>query len=367
MIEPVRLALAGAALTVALGAAADPVGETEGGVAAGARANARVSLYHDDDATTVVTSGVRARADLGDSVSLRAGVLVDLVTSASVDVVAAATRAFSETRDEVQAGADLRGDDVSVWADYARSDENDYDSHRFSLGASMDLAKRLTTLSAAAGLVLSTVGRAGDETFEETADTRSVTAGIAQVLDASTVVSIGYAGQVDSGLLSSPYRFVRIAGGTTVPETHPSRRFRHALVLRAKRALTERIAAGLDERLYVDSWGIEASTTNLALTFELWRDFDLELRNRLHVQSGASFYRASYDQWLTFMTADRELGPLVDDFVGPALVVSSGRFGPFESLRFDLRADAFYYRFFDSERIESRSGTMIAAGLEAVL
>ncbi|MBI2896513.1 MAG: DUF3570 domain-containing protein [Deltaproteobacteria bacterium] len=374
MIDARRLwpaaALALAFCATAVAAAAEPgdgATDAEGAGSVDARANARVSVYQDDDATTVVTSAVRARAAFGDSVALRAGALVDVVSSASVDVVAAATRAFTEQRDEFQAGADLRGGDLALSADYARSDENDYGSHRLSIGGSMDLAKRSTTLSAGAGLVLSNVGRAGDDAFDETADSRTLTVAIAQVLDASTVVSFGYAGQIDGGLLSSPYRYVRLAGGTTVPESHPKSRFRHALVVRARRAAGQRVAVGLDERLYLDSWGVEASTTNAVLAVELWRDFDLEVRNRFHVQSGASFYRRAYQERLAWMTADRELGPLVDDFIGPAIVWQSGRLGPFDSIRLDLRADAFYYRFFDSDRIESRAGTMLAAGLEATL
>ena len=72
---------------------------------------------------------------IAETVAVRAGYLVDVTTSASVDVVSAATDRWDERRDELRAGVDValsggfmevRDDKVVVLADTAeRSDEID--------------------------------------------------------------------------------------------------------------------------------------------------------------------------------------------------------------------------------------------------
>lgn len=331
------------------------------------RVGSRVALYHDDDATTVVTSAVEAQAGVGERLALRAGALVDVVTTASVDVVAAASRKVEETREEVRAGMDLYGDDSVLSVDWAHSVEIDYSAHRAALGGAIDLAQHATRLSGALGLVLSEVGRAGDEGFSASQRAHVLSLGVTQVLDARTLLSVGYQGQLVLGMQSSPYRYVQLADGSVVPELHPDLRVRHAVVVRLRRALGEHTAVGLDERLYADDWGIVSSTTTATLSLEVGEDLDLALENRMHVQSGASFWETGPQSRRRYVTSDRELSPLFDDFFGPTLSFARPDVGPFARVRLDARVQGFYYRFLDPERIESRLGTLVSLGLEAVL
>lgn len=331
------------------------------------RVATRVALYADDDETTVVTSAVEAQGVVGETLAVRAGALVDVVTTASVDIVAAASRRIQETREEVRAGADLLGDDRVVSADWARSVENDWSSHRFSLGGALELAQHATRLSGSVSLALSEVGRAGDPGFSESQRAHLLSVGVTQVVDARTLLSVGYSGQLVVGMQSSPYRFVSLDDGTAVPETHPQSRLRHALVARVRRAVGESVSLGVDERLYGDDWGLLASTTTASLTLRLGEHLDIALENRLHVQTGVSFWGTPAGARRRFVTADRELGPLVDDFVGPSLSWEGHDVGPFDRLRADARAQAFLYRFLDSDRIDGRLGTLVSLGLEGTL
>jgi len=95
--RPAIVLLGAVLIAAALPAAADP---------AEAGASSRVSLYQDDDATTVVTTAVRGTMPLGTVGAVRAAWIADVVTSASVDVVTAATRAIHERRDELRESAD---------------------------------------------------------------------------------------------------------------------------------------------------------------------------------------------------------------------------------------------------------------------
>ena len=125
----------------------------------------RSVLYQDDEATTVVTSAIEAEAAIGERASVRAGYLMDAITTASVDVVAAATQRWDERRDEVRGGAAVRIGDATASAGAVRSIENDYDSWTITLGGSVDLADRATTLALSGAFVDSDVGRADDPSF----------------------------------------------------------------------------------------------------------------------------------------------------------------------------------------------------------
>ena len=330
-------------------------------------ASTRVAVYQDDDATTVVTTAVQALVPLGEVGAVRAGWLADVVTSASVDVVTAATRPVHERRDELRAGLDVGGGDARMSADWAHSTETDYQSNRLSLDGGVDLSGHATTVGARASVLFAAVGRAGDDAFDESLRVWGAGLGLTQVVDARTVVSVGASLELASGYQSSPYRFVFVADGAALPETHPRRRGRASVTFRLRRSLSPTVTAAVDERLYRDDWGLSASSTTARLVLAMSEHLDLELRNRFHVQSSAAFWQRHYEQRRRHMSADRELSALLDDFAGPALVYEARGVGPFDRVRLDAGAEAFVYRFLDSDRIGSRFGLQVTAGVEARL
>lgn len=330
-------------------------------------ARARGMLYQDSDQTTVVTSAVEAQAVIEDTVALRGGYVADVVSTASVDVVAAATQRWDERRDEARGAAELYVDDVTLGAGYVHSQENDYESHRITAGGSLSLAQRSTTLSLGLGLILSEVGRADDPSFHADQRIYALNAAITQVLTPDTLGTLGYGVQLVDGYQASPYRYVRSDAASYVSERHPLERWRHAFTGRLRHSLADEVALGIDERVYYDNWDVFGTTTVLRLTFTVADEVDLALRDRFHFQTAAFFYEPTYTEQREFMTVDRELSMFVDNYVGPALVVRAEDVGFLSSLTFDLSADFFAYHFFDHPWITERYGVLVSLGLEGRL
>lgn len=328
-------------------------------------ARLRGAAYQDDDETTVVTSSVRAAAEIEGAVRLRAGYLLDVVTTASVDVVAAATQRWDELRHQGDGGIDVRFDDVSLSGGYRHSAEHDWWSHRGQLGMTVDLADRATTLGVGLSFVHSDVGRQQDPTFHAEQQIYGGTVSLAQVVDPETLVQVGYSIAQVEGYQASPYRYVAVGQGAYLPERHPRSRSRHALAGRLRRALGDDVVLRVGERLYLDDWGLFATTTDLALAFRAGDVVEIEVRDRFHFQSAASFYQERYDAPRTFVSVDRELSTMLDNYVGAALILTSDGPAPFRWFRFDLRADLFYYHFFDYTRLAGRIGALTSLGLEA--
>ena len=65
------------------------------------------------------------------------------------------------------------------------------------------------------------------------------------------------------------------------------------------------------------------------------------------------------------MTADRELSPFVDGFVGMRASWRQHTIGPFYQLKADLRIDGFAFRYFDFPFLASRTGVVAELGLGA--
>lgn len=327
----------------------------------------RASLYQDDDYTTVFTSAIDANGVIEGTVGLRGGYLVDVTSSASIDVVTAATDRWEERRDELRGGADLYVGDAIVTADYVRSMEPDWSSHRITGGFSIDLADRATTLSIGGGVILNDVGRSGEDqtegAFSDSQTTFALNVRWVQILDPQSLMQLGYAGQYVTGYQASPYRYVRLLDGSTYPETHPDERHRHAFTFRYRHAISDAIAFAIDERAYVDSWGVYGTTTILGLSVELLHGLELELENRFHFQTSASFYEPAYSMRRQYLSIDRELSMAIDDHAGPALIFTIEEVGPLEELVIDVAAQAFFYHYFEFDPLPWRFGFTATIGV----
>jgi len=299
-------------------------------------------LYTDTNNVLVVTSQVaaaRAVDEHGGEVS--AAAVVDVVSAASVDVVAQATQRFSEVRGEVNLGASLAVGDGLPSVSYRGSTEPDYLSHGLGAGYVMRLAGPDSVGAAHYQITLDTIGRAGTpySTFSRSLTTHSADVGLTQNLDAKTVLRGVFTFTLQDGYQEKPYRFVPLfdragldraqADGTRLdldtfdqyrlasrpPEAVPDQRVRNALALRALRYI-EAISGSirLDYQFYFDDWGVRAHTAELALELELGAAFGLNVFSRAYTQNAASFYRATYvvqqaNQIPQWRTLDRDLAP----------------------------------------------------------
>jgi hypothetical protein len=126
-----------------------------------------------------------------------------------------------------------------------------------------------------------------------------------------------------------------------------------------------------EERLYIDTWGLKATTTDLRYMLDIGRVLTVWPHARAHVQSGAEFWRRAYEVSRSdagaikipgIRTGDRELGPLwtITGGGGASLQVSP-RF------KVGVQVDGLFTRYLDALYIEHRRGVFAALSVDAVL
>ncbi len=318
----------------------------------------RTLVYDDDDATTVISSYAGADVTLPGKIVVGAHVLLDSVSSASVDVVSAATTRWEEDRVEVGAtfGTIVSGQEFSLGV--VRSEENDWRSLSLQAGTAREFFQRNTRVSASFAFTNNDVGRARDPNFEESLTSTSMELGIGQLIDQKTRIGGAYSFQRLNGFQSSPYRFVSTLDGSTMAELHPGTRLRHAISGFAMRSLHESTSVRVGYRLYRDDWGIWSHTATLGLRFAFAKHFGATLDGRFYQQNRADFYRNNYQTTLRYMSFDRELSTFRDTGahmgltakLGPALV--------------DIKAGIIRYRFRNFDPLPKRRALLLGGGLK---
>lgn len=293
------------------------------------RAASVVYVRSDTDATTIVSPTVEVSGKTSDLTTLSTSYTVDAWSGASIDVVSAATHTIKERRHEGQIG--LNYDDGTTRANgrYRLSYEHDYQSHGLVLGASRDVARHNTTLSAALMGSFDIAGRAGDGAFAQDLYSYGLQLGLGQILDPWTVVDFSIEGTVLQGYQASPYRWVAVGGDGTcaggapycLPELVPDTRVRSAASARLRHAVGEHASFAIDYRFYLDSWGIQSHTVEPAITWLPGDTSSLTFHYRYYAQSEASFYRPRYFNFGDaggYLTRDRKLSAFYGNEVGLA-------------------------------------------------
>ncbi len=158
------------------------------------------------------------------------------------------------------------------------------------------------------------------------------------VLDRSSELYAGVEGWFESGDQEKPYRYLPLFDAAVAPsipagahvnlvnrlrlpgrlgENVPDTRQRYAASGRYSRR-GRRYTLHATERLYMDSWGQEASTTDLQFLQDVGSRWRVDTHLRGHVQTATSFWSRAYVGSLSgnalslpkYRTGDRELGPL---------------------------------------------------------
>lgn len=318
----------------------------------GTTAEAGTAVYRNDDGLRVLSPWAGVRQQVGVPLSVHAGWKADVVTSASVDVITAATRRFEETRHQAELDGRYRLGDLQLSAGYTGSTERDTTSHYMNLGAQGEFLERNLTLGLNYGLSLDRLGTAYDLPEQRHHRTSHVIDLVAtQLLGPSTLVSAGYGVQLMRGFLSSAYRRVPLFPTNTdlwnrqyaqwVAERHPDSRDRHAASLRVKHAFSPRVFGTAWWRGYLDTWSMRSHTAELGLGVDLGHGFLLELADRVYRQSSVSFYRSVYTVNRAYITRDRRLGKMYTN-----VTRLDGRYvsGRFEAL---LRGELHWTRYAD--------------------
>ena len=281
-------------------------------------------VYRNDDGLRVISPWASVRQRVAAPAVVGAGWKADVISSASVDVITAATKRFDETRHEADLDVLWQWRDFRFTAAWAGSTENDTDTHFLSAGGEVDLLQRNLTLKLRYGLGLDRLGTVyepGELWRDRT--THQLDLRLTRLLGPSTVASAGYGLQLQRGFLASRYRQVPLFPGNMalwsrshaqwVPERHPDSRDRHGVSLRVNHAFGPRLFGFVAWRGYLDTWSMRSHTGELGVGLDLGNGLLVELANRAYRQSSVSFYRAVYTVNREYLTRDRRLGKQYSD------------------------------------------------------
>ena len=277
-------------------------------------------LYHLYDGGGVQIDGpsVLVRKQVGKSVSLVGNYYVDVVSSASIDVITTASP-YSEERKQWSLGMDYLRGNTTMRVNYTSSVESDFDAKTYGFSVSQDMFGALTTLTLSYAKGDDIVGDVTDPTFERENDRQHYGVGLTQILTRNLIATLNFETITDEGFLNNPYRSVRYLnasdqqgrGYSYEKEVYPNTRTSNAVGLRAKYYLPHRAALEGEYRYFTDTWDIEAHTASISYT-QPWRDFVFTGKYRYHDQTGAHFYRDIFPraQATNFRGRDKELSPL---------------------------------------------------------
>lgn len=363
------------------------------------RASSETAGYGDTDHVFVVTPSVAASVSKPTAGwGVKASYLVDVISAASVDIVSTASRRWEEVRQAGTLEATYQPRSLGVSAQGAVSIEPDYVSWAAGVVLTQDLWSKNLTLVAGYDHGHDIAGRTGTpfSVFSHSIDLDDIKAGVSVVVDRATIATALVDADFVNGDTSKPYRYIALfAPGTPVArgasidtvnalrlservlEQVPLTRNRYALTLRVAHRFPAFPALSgstlrIEERLYDDTWGLKASSTDARFLVDVSRRVEVGPHLRAHEQTAVDFWQLAYVlrpglDFPAYRTGDRELGPLVNLTAGASLRVGVGpdRMPAQWTLGLDLGAT--YSRFFDDLYITERVSTLGALSLEGEL
>ncbi len=275
-------------------------------------------LYHlyDGGGVTIDGPSVLVRKQVGKSLSFVGNYYVDMVSSASIDVITTASP-YTEEREQWSLGMDYLRGNTTMRVGYTESVESDYDAETFNISVSQDMFGALTTLTLSYALGDDLVGKSDDPTFERTLDRQIYGVGLTQILTKNLISTLNFETVTDEGYLNNPYRSVRYfdsgsaLGYSFEGELYPNTRTSNAVGLRGRYFLPYRAAIEGEYRYFIDTWDVEGHTASLTYVHP-WKDFTFTGKFRYHDQTGAHFYSDLFSraQATNFRGRDKELSPL---------------------------------------------------------
>jgi len=281
-------------------------------------------LYHRYDGGGVTIDGpsLLVRKKFAEKYSVAANYYVDMISSASIDVVTTASP-YTEERNQASLALDMLNGKTQYTVSVAGSDENDYTAKTASFDVSQDLLGDLTTVSFGYSQGWDEVRKSGDRGFSEDVDRRSYRVGLSQIVTPKLMMGAAYEAITDEGFLNNPYRSVRYldpdspAGFAYQPEVYPRTRTSNAASLSARYFLPYRAAVNGEFRWYTDTWGIDASTVRVGYTHPLGSRWVVEGGYRWYDQSAADFYSDLFPRadFQNFLARDKELSTFTSHMV----------------------------------------------------
>ena len=257
------------------------------------------------DRIAVRVHGVLIEKDFGLATTLKVNGIIDTITGATPtgepERTPGAGVPLTTIEDERKAwSADLSRQfgDYTLAVGAARSTESDYVSTGWSLNGLADFNSRNTTLN------LGIAGTSDDVTVffkQGTEDKRSLDmiAGVKQLLDPLTVVSLNVTRSHASGYLSDPYKlvekYVEVFPGIflrqTFPENRPDSRTKWIILGSLNRAFPKlNGAVEASYRYHRDDFGMRSHTVAAEWFQKLGEQFTVSPHVRFMQQTAADFY-----------------------------------------------------------------------------
>jgi hypothetical protein len=278
------------------------------------------AMYHRYEGGSVTVQGpsVLIRKKIGDNFSASYNYYVDMISSASIDVLLTASP-YKEKRTQQSASLDYQHGKTTYSVGYIHSREPDYIADTSVLSLSQDMFGDLTTVTLSYSRGWDRVYRdvtagVNDPTFAQRVDHRSYGVGLTQVLTRNMILSLNYQTLTDQGYLQSPYRVALFIdptatrGFNTEAQVYPGTHTSNAASADLKYYLPYRAALDGSYRFYTDTWGITAHTAQLGYT-QPWQHWIFDGTFRYYKQNAADFYSDLFPRINSqnFMARDREL------------------------------------------------------------
>ncbi|MGY6274508.1 DUF3570 domain-containing protein [Methylomonas sp. MgM2] len=211
-----------------------------------------------------------------------------------------------ETRYAFNLGYDFFVNDIGLHAQFSRSDEPDFLSYGYKLGADREFNSKMTTLSFGFGQNFDRVKPVTRDIKEDKSDYYLQT-GITQILSKQTLLQISTEFMHGAGFLSNPYKKVFIQGlnsHTTLQnggfdqvyyENRPDTRNQWSVSVGMVQYVSLLDASvHLDYRYFIDNWDISSHTFEAAYRQPLGSGWMLVPRLRYYSQTNAEFFQYYY-------------------------------------------------------------------------
>lgn len=211
-----------------------------------------------------------------------------------------------EMRYGVDLGFDYSINDLTLHAFGVRSEEPDYLSYAYQVGADWEINKKLTTLSLNFGQNFDEVEPVTRPINEKKGD-HNLQLAINHILSKETILRLGLGYVYSHGYLSNPYKKVFVQGlgnnselqsggfDKVFYENRPSNRDQWAVSLGFIQYISKLDSSlHLDYRYFIDSWDISSHTLEASYYQPIEKGWMLQPRVRYYTQTDAYFYQDYY-------------------------------------------------------------------------
>jgi tetratricopeptide (TPR) repeat protein len=361
-----------------------------------------LSGYSDTNAVAVYTPALNASLvsptggwNVGGNFAL------DAVSAASPDLVSTASPPFAEYR---YAGGLTGGYKPGLYGaqvNASASSSPDYVSYTAGGTLTGDFREKLVTVTAGYTFSYDRIGRGPNGNWlhdflpnKGYIYTHEISSGVTFIINPTSIALIGGTFAMERGDGSQPYRYiptfdadnvapfvpvgatVDLVNRTRLPvkplEQLPTERDRIAIGGRFNKRL-QNATFRIEQRLYIDTWGMKASSTDSRYMVDLSRHLRVWPHGRLHVQTDTNFYSRAYTAALggdgqtvvpLYRTGDRELSPLITGTAGGGARLGIGEPEGDIKLGITATADVMYTRFLNSLYITTRTAVYGSVGFD---